>query len=135
VIYLNFLKPVILKILAALRISFGMVFKPPIMENTKFQSIAMKRIKITAPSVAWSLIKTKTTTGKKAKIGTDWTMSEIGRRIRSVCSFLVIKSAIGIEKNKAKIYEIKSLKSVLNEASKMTVGESWCKFKLRWGVT
>jgi hypothetical protein len=72
------------------------------MENTKFQSMAINKIKITAPSVALSFMKIKTTIGKKAKIGTDWIISVIGKSMRSVRSLLVIKSATGIEKIKAK---------------------------------
>ena len=97
VTYQSFLKPLIQNIFVADKISSGIVFKPPIMLKTKFQSIAIKSIKITAPSIKWSLIKAKTTIGKNAKIGTDWAISEIGRRTFSVLGLFVIRSATGTD--------------------------------------
>ncbi len=100
--YQSFLNPFKPKILAADKMSSGIVFKPPIMLKTRFHNIAINRIKITAPSIAWSFIKARTITGKKAKIGMDWIISETGSIIRSVLGLFVIKRAMGIESTSAK---------------------------------
>ena len=134
VMYHSFLKPEILNILDADKISSGIVFKPPIIEKTKFHNIAMKRIKMTAPSTASNFIKKRTITGKNAKIGTDWIISAIGSIILSVLSFLVIKREMGIDRTRAKVYETKSLKRVLKEARRMSSYDSCFKSMGDWGV-
>ena len=100
--YLNLLNPPILNIFAASNISLGIVFNPPIIEKTRFQSIAKNKMKITAPSVKFNFMKATTTIGKKAKTGIDWIISDIGKRILSLFSLLVIRREIGIDKNKEK---------------------------------
>lgn len=58
----------------------------------------------------------------------------MGRRIFSHFSLFVIKRAIGTEKNKAKMYETRSLKSVLKVAKNIIRGETSFKFIVLLGV-
>ncbi len=94
----SFLSPVALKTLAADSISEGIVFRPPIIEKTIFQSIDKKIIKIAAPSKKLTLIKTKTIIGKNAKAWIDCKTSKKGKSIFSSFGVPVIKRAKGTEK-------------------------------------
>ncbi len=83
--------------------SWGIVFKPPIIEKTKFQSIDKNKINMAAPSKKLTLIKTKTIIGKKARAGIDCKTSKNGKSIFSIFGVLVIKSASGTDAISAKM--------------------------------
>ncbi len=102
----SFFKPLALKTKEAALMSSGIVFNPPTMLKTKFQSMAIKITKIAAPSKKFTFIKTKTTIGKKASTGTDWSISKKGSRYFSTFGLETISKASGTEKINDKKYTL-----------------------------
>ena len=83
--------------------SFGMIFNPPIKVKTMFQIIERQRMKMAAPFRKFSWMKNIMMIGKKARIGMDSKISNIGRKILSVKLELVANMAKGMAITRATI--------------------------------